>query len=283
MSNLARASEPGAHWTVSDPATLADRIRLAAIRMIAPQGFGYLGQALSSAEQVAALFSVARPGRDRIVCSPGHYVIAFYAAAAETGLIPEQALDGYGQDGSALEAIGTERTPVVDYVCGSLGQGLSAAAGFALSDRMRGRDARTYALLSDGELEEGQVWEAAMFAAHHRLDRLTVLLDANNSQVDGPVDTITTIEPIAAKWASFGWEPVELDGHDAGAVTAALDRAPSGGRPVIVICRTSTAHGLDCLPPDADGHFIKLPPDLAARAVGELTSRLAGRAADFDA
>jgi transketolase len=198
VSNLARASEPGARWTVRDAATLADRIRLAAIRMIAPQGFGYLGQALSSAEQVAALFSVARPGRDRIVCSPGHYVIAFYAAAAETGLIPEQALAGYGQDGSALEAIGTERTPVVDYVCGSLGQGLSAAAGFALSDRMRGRDARTYALLSDGELEEGQVWEAAMFTAHHRLDRLTVLLDANNSQVDGPVDTITTIEPIAA-------------------------------------------------------------------------------------
>jgi transketolase len=283
VSNLARASEPGARWTVRDAATLADRIRLAAIRMIAPQGFGYLGQALSSAEQVAALFSVARPGRDRIVCSPGHYVIAFYAAAAETGLIPEQALAGYGRDGSALEAIGTERTPVVDYVCGSLGQGLSAAAGFALSDRMRGRDARTYALLSDGELEEGQVWEAAMFTAHHRLDRLTVLLDANNSQVDGPVDTITTIEPIAAKWASFGWEPVELDGHDASAVTAALSRAPAGGRPVAVICRTSTGHGLDCLPPDADGHFIKLPPDLADRAAAELTSRLAGRVAGADA
>jgi len=278
MSNLrlTRVSEPGAHWTVRDPAALADRIRLAAVKMVAPHGFGYLGQALSSAEQVAALFAVARPGIDRMVCSPGHYVIAFHAAAAEVGLIPARALASYGQDGSALEAIGTERTPVVDYVCGSLGQGLSAAAGFALSDRMRGRDARTYALVSDGELEEGQVWEAAMFAAHHRLDRLTVLIDANNSQVDGPVDTITTIEPVAAKWASFGWEAVELDGHDAGAVTAALDRAQSSSRPVVVICRTSTAHGLDCLPPDADGHFIKLPADLAARAAGELTRRLAG-------
>jgi len=278
MSNLrlTRVSEPGAHWTVRDPAALADRIRLAAVKMVAPHGFGYLGQALSSAEQVAALFAVARPGIDRMVCSPGHYVIAFHAAAAEVGLIPARALASYGQDGSALEAIGTERTPVVDYVCGSLGQGLSAAAGFALSDRMRGRDARTYALVSDGELEEGQVWEAAMFAAHHRLDRLTVLIDANNSQVDGPVDTITTIEPVAAKWASFGWEAVELDGHDAGAVTAALDRAQSSSRPVVVICRTSTAHGLDCLPPDTDGHFIKLPADLAARAAGELTRRLAG-------
>ena len=274
MTGLARFSDPGVTWTVPDLRKLALVIRLRAVQMVAPQGFGYLGQALSSAEQVAALFAVARPGTDRLVCSPGHYVIAFYAAASEVGLIPAQALATYGQDGSALETIGTERTPVLDYVCGSLGQGLSAAAGFAPSDRPRGRDARTYALLSDGELEEGQVWEAAMFAAHHQLSRLTVLVDANNSQVDGPVDTITTIEPVAAKWASFGWEPVELDGHDAPAVARALAAARDAGRPVALICRTSTAHGLDCLPPDADGHFVKLPADLAECAVRELTSKL---------
>jgi transketolase len=275
MTGLARYSDPGANWTVPDLRRLALAIRLRAVEMVAPQGFGYLGQALSSAELVAALFAVARPGTDRLVCSPGHYVIAFYAAASEVGLIPAKALETYGQDGSALEAIGTERTPVLDYVCGSLGQGLSAAAGFALSDRLRGRDARTYALVSDGELEEGQVWEAAMFAAHHKLSKLTVLVDANNSQVDGPVDTITTIEPVAAKWASFGWEPVELDGHDAHAVAQALSGARDASRPVVLICRTSTAHGLDCLPPDADGHFRTLPADLAERAVRELTSKLA--------
>jgi transketolase len=242
--------------------------------MVAPQGFGYLGQALSSAEQVAALFCVATPGVDRIVCSPGHYVIALYAAAGELGLLPEESLSAYGQDGSSLEAIGTEQSPVVDYVCGSLGQGLSAAAGFALSDKLRGRDARTFALVSDGEMEEGQVWEAAMFAAHHGLSRLTVLLDANNSQVDGPVDSITTIEPIAGKWASFGWHPVELDGHDVDAVARALAGAQEDRRPVVVVCRTSTGHGLDCLPADADGHFIKLPPDLAARAMEELAGKL---------
>ena len=115
-----RVSDPGTRWTVPDPARLATLIRLRAVRMVAPQGFGYLGQALSSAEEVAALFAVARPGMDRMVCSPGHYVIAFYAAAAETGLLPDEALAGYGQDGSALEAIGSERTPVLDYVCGSL-------------------------------------------------------------------------------------------------------------------------------------------------------------------
>jgi transketolase len=274
MTAPGRVSDPGTYWAVADPELLALRIRLRAVQMVAPLGFGYLGQALSSAEQVAALFATARPGEDRIVCSPGHYVIALYAAAREVGLMTDDDLAGYGQDGSDLEAIGTERSPVADYVCGSLGQGLSAAAGFALADRMRGRQARTFAMISDGELEEGQVWEAAMFAAHNELAKLTVLLDANNSQVDGPVDSITTIEPIAEKWRSFGWHAVDLDGHDVSAVAAELDAAGRGSRPAILVCRTSTRHGLDCLPPDADGHFIKLSAELAELAVQELTSRL---------
>ena len=269
MSAAARVSDPGTHWTVADPARLAAAIRLRAVRMVRPQGFGYLGQALSSAEQVAALFAVMRPGRDRLVCSPGHYVIGIFAAAAELGLLAEEAADAYGQDGSPVEAIGTERSPVADYVCGSLGQGLSAAAGFALSDRLKRADRRTFAMVSDGELEEGQVWEAAMFAGHHRLNRLTVLLDANNSQVDGPVDTITTIEPIAAKWQAFGWTAQDIDGHDVDAVIKALAAADEGDKPYVLINRTSTTHGLDCLPADADGHFIKLPPELAAQAEAE--------------
>ncbi len=269
---------------VSDLRRLATAIRLRAVRMVAPHGFGYLGQALSAAEQYAAVYGAARrPGTDRVICSPAHYVIAAYAAAAETGLLDEAALGGYGRDGSALEAIGTERSPVPDYTCGSLGQGLSAAAGFALADRLLGRpEARTFAFLSDGELQEGQVWEAAMFAGHHHLGRLTVLLDANNSQVDGPVDSITTIEPVAAKWRAFGWDAVELDGHDVGAVAAVLADGASGAdgaagpaRPRVLVCRTSTRHGLACLPPDADGHFIKLPPDLAAAADAELSEELA--------
>jgi transketolase len=132
-------------------------------------------------------------------------------------------------------------------------------------------------MVSDGELEEGQVWEAALFAAHHRLDRLVVLLDANNSQVDGPVDSITTLEPIAAKWSAFGWRVFDIDGHDVAAVAAALvaaGAAEEGGRPSVLVCRTSTRHGLDCLPADADGHFIKLPPSLVAAAVSELTGKL---------
>jgi len=290
----ARPLAPGG----SDLRRLAAAIRLHSVRMVAPHGFGYLGQALSAAEQYAAVYGAAlRPGTDRVVCSPAHYVIAAYAAAAATGLLDEAILATYGQDGSALEAIGTERSPVPDYTCGSLGQGLSAAAGFALADRLRGRpEVRTFAFLSDGELEEGQVWEAAMFAGHYRLGRLTVLLDANNSQVDGPVASVTTIEPVAAKWRAFGWDAVELDGHDVDAVAAALADGTDGtggtdgaggtdgtggagttadhARPRILVCRTSTRHGLACLPPDADGHFIKLPAGLAAAAEAELSAEL---------
>ena len=274
MSAMAHVSVPGTQWAVPDLRELALRIRLRAVRMVAPQGFGYLGQALSSAEQVAAVFAAARPGLDRLVCSPGHYVIGPFAAAAELGLLDEEAVAGYGQDGSPVEAIGTERSPVFDYTCGSLGQGLSAALGFALSDRLRGSGARIFTMVSDGELEEGQVWEAALFAAHHRLGRLVVLLDANNSQVNGPVNSITTLEPIAAKWAAFGWHAQDLDGHDPGALTTAIAAAVHEDRPSVLVCRTSTVHGLDCLPPDADGHFIKLPPELAAAAERELTGKL---------
>lgn len=279
MTASLHVSRTQATWSVPDPAELALRIRLRAVRMVAPQGFGYLGQALSAAEQVAAVFAAARPGTDRLVCSPGHYVIAPFAAATELGLLSEDDAATYGQNGSTVEAIGTESSPIMDYTCGSLAQGLSAATGFALSDRLRGADRRTFALISDGELEEGQVWEAALFAAHHRLGTLTVLLDANNSQVDGPIDGITTIEPIADKWAAFGWHVIDIDGHDIDTVLDAVRAAEADERPSVLVCRTSTVHGLDCLPADADGHFIKLPPSLAQAAVAELTAKLENRRA----
>lgn len=260
------------HHQDQDLARLATRIRWHAVRMVAAHGLGYLGQALSAAELLAAVYGlVYRPGTDRIVISPGHYVIGAYAAAAECGLLPVSELASYGRDGSRLEAIGTERSPTLDLTCGSLGQGLSAAVGFALSARMRGRtDTRVVALVSDGELEEGQLWEAAMFAGHHRLDHLLVLVDANNSQVDGPVTGITTLEPIAEKWRAFGWHAQDVDGHDLAALTAALADALAADRPAVLIGRTSTSHGLDCLPGGTDGHFIKLPPELAQLALAEL-------------
>jgi transketolase len=269
------------HSDLTEVQSFAERIRLSAVRMVAPHGFGYLGQALSSAELLAALFSIYRPDEDTFVCSPGHYIVATYAGAAEAGRLDPALLATYGENGSDFEAIGTEKSPLVDYVCGSLGQGLSAAVGFALSDRLTGAVGRqVFALVSDGELEEGQLWEAAMFAAHHQLQNLVVLLDANNSQVDGAVTFVTTIDPIAEKWRAFGWHPIEVDGHDVGAVCSALQEAIDSDRPAVIIGRTSTVHGISALPDEADGHFIKLSPALAAAATKELTARIASLASN---
>jgi transketolase len=263
----------------SDLRRLAALIRLNATRMVAIQGFGYLGQALSSAETLAVLFGggFVRVGRDRFVLSPGHYVIGFYAVAAEVGLLNEDELASYGKDGALLEAIGTERTPLVDLVCGSLGQGLSGAIGFALASHLAGEDRDTYAFLSDGEMEEGQVWEAAMFASHHRhtLGRIVVVIDANNSQVDGSVTSVTTIEPLADKWRSFGWRVAEVDGHDVDALSEAFASGSADAEPFVVIARTEILGQMQSIPPTIDGHFIKLDRALEHAVTTELEAALA--------
>jgi transketolase len=258
---------------------VAARIRLNAVKMVAIQGFGYLGQALSSAEIFSVLFAggVVRFGQDRFVLSPGHYVIAFYAVAAELGLIGESDLADYGKDATRLEAIGTERTPLLDLVCGSLGQGLSGALGFALASRLAGEDRDTYAFLSDGEMQEGQVWEAAMFAAHHcrRMGRVIVVIDANNSQVDGLVTSVTTIDPLAEKWRSFGWRVLEIDGHDIDALSHAFASRSADCEPLAVIARTQIRGRLRSIPPTVDGHFIKLDAALERAITRELEAALA--------
>ncbi|SEP14174.1 1-deoxy-D-xylulose-5-phosphate synthase N-terminal domain-containing protein [Amycolatopsis saalfeldensis] len=244
------------------------RIRRRAVDMVAIEGYGYLGQALSSAELAAALYLTAlRPGHDRLVVSPGHYSIVHFAAGVEVGLVDPAELATYGRDGSRLEAIGTEQTPGLTATCGSLGQGLSVAAGLALAQRLAGSDRQVYVLMSDGEMEEGQVWEAALFSAHHGLGNLTVVLDRNNSQVDGPTESITTLHPVADKWRSFGWEVGEADGHDVAAIRDGLARLRENPRPSVLIGSTWTLSGLDSvLPDEADGHFLKLDPDTVEQA-----------------
>ena len=267
----AEIAGPGARPPTTDPGELAAtarRIRRHAVRMVAIAGMGYLGQATTSAEVFAVLYrAVLRHGVDRLVLSPGHYVITHYAAAVEAGLLDERALATYGVDGSWLESISTERTPLVSATCGALGQGLSVGAGLALADALADAERRTFVFGSDGEMEEGQTWEAAMFAAHHRLGRLTALFDCNGSQVDGPVATVTTIEPVADKWRSFGWTVHEVDGHDVGAVLAALHPPPGDGRPSVVLARTRMLHGLGSLGDGRDAHFVTLGPGDVERAL----------------
>lgn len=255
---------------------LSLRIQLNAVRMVSLQGFGYFGQALSAAEIFAVLYGagVLRPGHDRFVLSPGHYAVVLFAAAVELGLIDRQEMASYGLDGALLEAISTERTPMVDLTCGSLGQGLSGAIGLALAARLAGDGRNTYAFLSDGEMEEGQVWEAAMFASHHGLDNLTVLIDANDSQVDGPVTFVTTIEPLADKWRAFGWEVFDLDGHDLQALHQAMTAARQN-KPRVLICRTQILERIKALPPSTDAHFVKLDPAMTAAIEAELEAQLA--------
>ena len=258
---------------------IAARIRLNATRMVAIQGFGYLGQALSSAEIFAVLFAggIVRSGQDRFVLSPGHYVICLYAVAVEVGLLQPEQLASYGADGSLLEAIGTERTPLVDLICGSLGQGLSGAIGFALAAHFAAEDRSTYVFLSDGEMEEGQTGEAAMFASHnrHRMGRLVVVIDANNSQVDGSIESVTTIEPLAEKWRSFGWRVAEFSGHDVHALSSALRSQSRDREPLVVIARTEILGRMRSIPATVDGHFIKLDSDIEAAMTTELEAHLA--------
>jgi len=256
-----------------DPARLrrlAAKVKLNATRMVNIQGFGYLGQALSAGEIFATLFGgFFRAGHDRFVLSPGHYAVVLYAVAAELGHIPREHMESYGLDGAVLEAISTERTPFIDINCGSLAQGLSGGIGLALAARLARDGRHTYVFMSDGEMEEGQTWEAALFAAHHEVENLTVLLDANDSQVDGPVSAITTIEPMGDKWRSFGWAVEEVDGHDPAAIAAALAR-PAPRKPKIVIGRTHILGRLKSIPATVDGHFIKLEPALVAAITREL-------------
>jgi len=258
---------------------LAARIRLNAVRMVARQGFGYLGQALSSAEIFATLYAggCLRHGHDRFVLSPGHYAIALYATAAELGLLERAQLQCYGEDGALLEAIGSERTPLVDLVCGSLAQGLSGAIGFALAAQLQHEQRDTYTFVSDGEMEEGQTWEAAMFAAHHRerMGRLVVVIDANDSQVDGAVSSVTTIEPLAQKWRAFGWQALEVDGHDVEALSAAFATRTADRSPLVIIARTGIFGRLRCLPAGVDGHFVKIDATLARALIAELETSLA--------
>jgi transketolase len=253
---------------------LANAVRRSATEVVARQGFGYLGQALSSAEIFAVMFGsgFVRVGHDRFILSPGHYGISFYAVAAELGLLDKDALGSYGDDGALLESITTERTPLIDLSCGSLGQGLSGAVGFALASRLAKEDRRVVAFLSDGEMEEGQIWEAAMFAAHRALSELTLIIDANNSQVDGPVSSVTTIEPLDAKWASFGWRVSSIDGRDVRALSDAL-WSPSNGSPHVIIAKTDIFANLRSVPPATDGHFFKVDAALARAILDELSTR----------
>lgn len=194
--------------------------------------------------------------RDRFYLSPAHYALGLYATLVEVGRLDQSVLDGANADGSTLELIGAEHSPGFSSTTGSLAQALSVAVGQALGRKRFERPGRVWALISDGELEEGQTWEAFQAAVNFGLDNLTVMLDANGLQVDGWVKDVMNIEPIADKVRAFGWTVTEVDGHDPAAIAAAAT-AIEPGRPTLVVCRTNPIHDVPSLEGRHQLHYIR--------------------------
>ncbi|SDI34822.1 transketolase [Alteribacillus persepolensis] len=245
-------------------------------------GGGYIGQGLCSAEMIAALFfrklrldpeNFNNPVRDRFLLSTGHYAISIYAAMAQLGMIDKQLLDYYSADGSPLEMIGSETTPGLEIGGGSLGQGLSRGIGHALSAKLRNHSWKTYVYMSDGEMQEGQVWEAAMVASHHGLDNLILIIDNNGMQVEGKINQITSIDPIVDKWKIFGWNVKEINGNNLSEVMNALETIPENNKPTVIISNTIMGNGISFLHDREDAHYVKWSEENHVKAISELGGR----------
>lgn len=234
---------------------VARQVRLDIIEMLFKAGSGHTGGSLSATDILVALFFAQMrhnprdpcwPGRDRFVLSKGHAAPALYAVLSRLGYFPREELLTLRQFGSSLQGHPDSAcTPGVEVPTGSLGQGLSIANGMALAARLNGGGTRVYALLGDGEVQEGQIWEAAMSAAHYRLDNLVAILDRNRLQIDGHTAEVMSIEPIARKWEAFGWHTLQVDGHGFPELLAALKETEGvKGRPSMIIAHTVKGKGV---------------------------------------
>lgn len=260
----------------------AYRIRRYALRMGEVQGQGYIGQALGWADVLAVAYGHALnyragepewEGRDRFLLSHGHYAIAFYAALIEAGVIAESELETYGSDDSRLPMSGMATyTPGMEISGGSLGQGLPIAVGMVLALRHKKNPAFVYNSMSDGELDEGSTWEAAMGAAHHGLSNLVCLVDINNQQADGPSGKVLGFEPLADKWAAFGWHVQRVDGNDLPAVLNAFDTARqlAEAKPRVILFDTLMGKGVPFLEQREKNHFIRVDPPEWQQAIAIL-------------
>jgi len=258
--------------TLARLARSAYRIRRYALRMGEVQGQGYIGQALGWADVLSVAYTHALnlktddptwEGRDRFLLSHGHYAIAHYAALIEAGIIAESELETYGSDDSRLPMSGmASYTPGMEISGGSLGQGLPIGVGMALGLKQKKNPAFVYNSMSDGELDEGSTWEAAMSAAHFGLDNLICLIDINNQQADGPSSKVLGFEPLADKWAAFGWHVQRVDGNDLAAVVAAFDAARSLAepKPRVILFDTLMGKGVPFLEQREKNHFIRVDP-----------------------
>lgn len=257
----------------------ARRIRRHALRMGEVQGQGYIAQALGIADVLAVSYFHAmdyRPTepeweeRDRFLLSIGHYAIALYAALIEAGIVPEDEIESYGGDDSRLPMSGMAAyTPGMEITGGSLGHGLGIAVGMSLGLKRKGSKSFVYNLFSDGELDEGSTWEAAMSAGSFGLDNLIGIVDVNNMQADGPSTAMLNFEPLAPKFEAFNWYVQRVNGNDIGALVEAFDNARKhpGKQPRIVICDTKMGRGVPFLEARERNHFLRVEADEWQRAI----------------
>ena len=256
-------------------------IRRHVVRMLARAGSGHPGSSLSTVDLLVALFynklkhnpqQPAWPDRDRFVLSKGHGCPALYAVLAEKGYFGIDKLDTLRQFGSILQGHPCMKTtPGIEISGGSLGQGLSVGLGIALAAKLDKKDYRTYVMLGDGELAEGQVWEAAMAASHYKADNLCAIIDQNGLQIDGFIHEIMSSYPIPDKWRGFGWHVIEINGHDYKAISSAYDEAETvKGKPTVIVAKTIKGKGVSFMENQVDWHGKAPSKDEAERALAEL-------------
>ncbi|MFC1804590.1 transketolase [Candidatus Omnitrophota bacterium] len=258
----------------------AKLIRRSIIEMLARAGSGHPGGSLSATDLITALyFDVLRhdpknpcwPDRDRFHMSKGHCCPLWYAALAESGYFPKKNLDTLRQLGSCLQGHPDRRARGVEVASGSLGQGLSVALGMSLAASIDKKDYRVYCLLGDGETQEGNIWEAAMAASHFKRDNLCAILDYNGFQIDGRVEDIMALEPLAKKWQAFGWHTIEIDGHNMKEILEAYAEAnKTKGRPSIIIASTIKGKGVSFMENVVGFHGNAPTKEEAERALKEL-------------
>ena len=259
----------------------ARRVRADVIEMSHKAGTAHLGSALSCVDILIAAYWGALnldprrsddPDRDRLIFSKGHAVSALYSTLANRGYFPRAALDGYNRDGGTLpEHPSPWCMPGVEWATGSLGHGLSVGLGQALAARVQKRRYRVCVVMSDGECEEGSVWEAALFAAAQKLDNVVAVVDYNKWQATGRSNEVMALAPLRDKWEAFGWTAHEIDGHDIAKLTDLLKRVPDGsGRPVMIVANTVKGKGVSFMEDDNNWHYLSPNAEQVAKAKKEL-------------
>src|SRR3990167_872037 len=271
----------------SDTAALcrqANEIRKDIIRMLFEAGSGHPGGSLSATDILTALyFKILRhdpknpkwPDRDRVILSKGHGAPVLYAALAHAGYFPRELLTTLRKLDSPLQGHpDMRRLPGLEASTGSLGQGLSIGVGMALAGKLDRKDYRSYVILSDGETNEGQIWEAASFAAHHKMDHLITILDYNKFQLDDSVKSIIDMEPMVDKWKAFGWHVFEIDGHNMKTLLETLEAAKKvQGKPIMIVAHTIKGKGVSFMENNNHYHGVAPTKEEAERALNELEAK----------